>query len=120
METKTIFYHSEILVNECRIATGFLTRFKGLMGKRSLDIEQSLFFPKCNSIHMWFMKIPIEVIFLKSIDNLSELEIVSLVRNVQPWSLFPIYDFKAEHVLEVPVGTIDKYELIEGERLCLN
>ena len=44
------------------IAKSFFKRLIGLMGKK--DINYGMFFPKCNSIHTFFMKENIDVVGL--------------------------------------------------------
>ena len=44
------------------IASSFLKRLFGLMGKK--EIDYGMLFPKCNSIHTFFMKESIDVIGL--------------------------------------------------------
>lgn len=45
---------------EIKLCASFYTRFFGLMGKK--NITYGLCFPKCNSIHTFFMKEKIDVI----------------------------------------------------------
>lgn len=47
----------EIYLKECK---SFFSRFMGFMGKKNINI--SLMFNKCNSIHTFFMKENIDVI----------------------------------------------------------
>ena len=44
------------------VANSFFKRLMGLMGKK--DIDYGMLFPKCNSIHTFFMKENIDVIGL--------------------------------------------------------
>ena len=43
-----------------KVCNNIFNRFLGLMFKKNIDY--GLCFPKCNSIHTFFMKIPIDVI----------------------------------------------------------
>lgn len=56
----------EIIINNTKfnieIANTFKTRFLGLMGKK--EIKTGLIFPKCNSIHTFFMRCNIDIIML--------------------------------------------------------
>ena len=45
-------------------ASSFKDRFVGLMGRRSLAFGEGMHIAPCNSIHTFFMRIPIEVVFL--------------------------------------------------------
>ncbi len=102
-----------IIVQDCKIADTFSKRFKGLMGKKTLEEGKGLYITKCNSIHMFFMKFPIDVIFLDK-----NKTIVHLLQNFKPWKIqFPIK--RAADTLELPAGTIKKYNINLGDILSL-
>ncbi len=106
-----------IILNKGVLANTYLTRLKGLMGKTELSPGEGMLFPKCNSIHMWMMSMPIDVIFLKKQNE--EWQVVSLHRNLRPWKVLPVGCRKADDTLELPSGTIDRLNLKEGEVLCI-
>jgi uncharacterized membrane protein (UPF0127 family) len=81
-------------------ADNFFTRFFGLMGRKKLESQEGLFLTPCNSIHMLFMKFPIDVIFIDK-DN----KIVYTIENLKPWRVSPVI-FKSQSVIELPVGTV--------------
>ena len=56
-------------------ANWFWPRFKGLMGKT--NINYGMIFPKCNSIHTFFMREPIDIV---AINN--QNEIIMIARNL--------------------------------------
>lgn len=70
-----------MLINDLRIANTFITRFIGLMGRKSLGKNQGLLLIKCNLIHCFFMKFPIDVIYL------SENMEVLYIETVNPWRI---------------------------------
>ncbi len=109
-------------VAEPAIANRFLSRLKGLIGTPALRAGAGLVIPACNSIHMYFMSYPIDVVFLREttsgIDQ-SEYTISSLYSGVRPWRVLPLSDFSAHHVIELAEGEIRKHELQEGTRLCI-
>jgi uncharacterized membrane protein (UPF0127 family) len=53
---------------EAHVAGGVRLRFLGLMG---LDAEEvrPLLFPRCRSIHTWFMRTPIDLVWLELCDD---------------------------------------------------
>ena len=55
---KLVYQNKEINLIEC---LSFFSRLKGFMGKK--EINHCLLFNHCNSIHTFFMKKPIDVIF---------------------------------------------------------
>ena len=99
------------------IANTYFTRLKGLMGKTEFQSGEGLLFPRCNSIHMWMMKLSIDVVFLKKQNQ--DWKIVGLHSNVKPWKLLPVSCFKADDTLELPVSTIERLGLKVGEVLCI-
>lgn len=112
-----------VIADKCLVRVRFFERLRGLIGTRMLRSGEGMYFPECNSIHMWFMSIPIDVVFVKKIriENGKEIVQVSSVHeNVKPWRLLPVSDFRAKDVLELPVGTISKNEIKVGMELCFD
>ena len=99
------------------LARDFITRLRGLMGKTSLPAGEGMLFPKCNSIHMWMMKMPIDVIFLKK--QSEGYQIMALYPQLKPWKVLPVGCRKADDTLELPSGTIERLNLRKGEVLCI-
>jgi uncharacterized membrane protein (UPF0127 family) len=109
------------IAEECSVANSFLSRLIGLMGRSVLDPGQGLLLSPCNEIHMWFMKIPIDVVFLtRTLDSQSnQVEVTSVRENLRPWRFLPIRDGKAWQTLELPVGTIQRCHIQKGDPLCI-
>ncbi len=101
------------------IADRYFTRLCGLIGKKEMNRGEGMLFPKCNSIHMWMMSIPLDVVFLKTITPQKEWSIVEMRSHLKPWKLLPVNCFKADDVLELPSGTIESIGLKNGEVLCI-
>lgn len=104
---KLKYQNKEITLIECK---NFYTRFKGFMLQK--NINHALLFRKCNSIHTFFMKEPIDVIFTNE-DNI----IISYYKNLTPNKI--IWPQKlATRVYETPanyfdINNNDKLEVIE-------
>ncbi|MBN1205857.1 MAG: DUF192 domain-containing protein [Myxococcaceae bacterium] len=101
----------KVLADRAERATSFGDRFMGLMGRRSLAFGEGMHIVPCNSIHTFFMRIPIDVAFLDP-DGL----IVKQIPAMPPWRVSSVY-FKAHSVLELPAGTLAGSETREGDRL---
>ena len=85
-----------------KIATGFLGRAKGLLGRSSMAEDEALVFLKCNSVHTIGMKFAIDVIFLDR-----ENTVLKIANSVKPFK-FPLC-LKAKTVVEARSGAcIDK------------
>jgi uncharacterized membrane protein (UPF0127 family) len=53
-----------VLADRALLADGPVTRAKGLLGKKGLERGEALIIRPCWSIHTWFMRFPIDVLFL--------------------------------------------------------
>lgn len=104
---------NSVLTEDCQIADSFFSRFMGLMGKKTLKQGTGLLIKPCNSIHMLFMRFPIDAVFLGS-----ENKIVYIIKGIKPWRLSPLIS-KAHCVLELPAGTIESSLTEVGDRLEL-
>ena len=87
------------IASELEVAKSLGARTKGLLGRDGLRPEQGLLIDPCSSIHMWFMRFPIDVIFLDGKNR-----VVGLKRNVKPWGM--AWSWRGVKTLELPVGTI--------------
>ena len=74
----------------------FLQRFLGLMGRREADY--GLFLNPCDSIHMFFMRFPIDAIFIDGNGI-----IVSIHQNLKPGQ-FALGGKSSRAVLELPAS----------------
>jgi len=101
-----------ILGDDVREARSFGDRFVGLMGQRDLPFGRGLHILPCNSIHTFFMRIPIDVLFLDETRR-----IVKAIAALPPWRATSVY-FKAKSVLELPAGTLAASETQEGDVLA--
>lgn len=85
----------------------FWKRFMGLMGRSDVPIGNAALFRKCSSIHMFFMKVPLDVIWYGSPMPDGRVPVLSVARDVKPWQL----SFGPKHTqgcLEVAAGTVPK------------
>ena len=64
------------------VADTFMTRFYGLMGRKSLPADKALFIKPCDSIHTCFMRFPMTAIFVDK-----RMLVVKVVPNMAPWRL---------------------------------
>ena len=85
----------EILGVKARVARTFFERARGLIGTKSLGPGEGMLILKCNAIHTWFMRFPIDATFLDRND-----QVVCVVRDIPPWKSLVWGGFKAVKVLE--------------------
>ena len=86
-------------------------RMRGMIARR-FDPFDALIFERTNSIHMLFMRMPLDVVFLDR-DN----RVTSVREHLRPWRLAA--DFKARTVIELPAGTIARTATAPGDELDL-
>lgn len=99
------------LADDARRADTFLARLKGLMGVAELPLGRGLHIEPCNSIHTFFMKIPIDAVFLDA-----SQQVVDICHAIAPWRMSKVY-FDAKSVLELPAGTAEASQTQPGDRL---
>ena len=80
---------------EAEVAESFAARAKGLIGRRGLESGRGLLIKRCNCIHTFFMRFPIDATFLDR-----RGEVVKVVRNIRPWRPFVWGGWRATQVLE--------------------
>ena len=110
-----------LISDKCIVADSFFDRLRGLIGKTRMENGEGMLFPKCNDIHMWFMSIPIDVVFLSPVKREGEKgvwKVASVRENVQPWRLLPIRDGQATETLELPAGAVARFSIRAGDELC--
>src|SRR5437868_10695802 len=64
----------------CAIAERPLQRMRGLLGRASLDADEGMLFRPAGSIHMFFMRFPIDAVFCDR-----ELTVIDVARDLRPW-----------------------------------
>jgi uncharacterized protein len=69
-----------VVCARCDVADSPLRRMKGLLGRASLDPDEGLLFRPAGSIHMFFMRFPIDAVFCTR-----DLEVIDVARDLQPW-----------------------------------
>ena len=72
-----------------------LERMRGLIGRKALEPGRGMLILKCNCIHTFFMRFPIDATFLDR-----DGRVVRVVRNIRPWRLWVWGGWRAVSVLE--------------------
>lgn len=94
------------------LAASLWTRFRGLMFRSSFNVEQALVIDPCTSIHMFFMRFPIDVIYVDREDR-----VVRVQQGLRPWRVGPLFTNGARYVVELPVGTIARTGTSVGDSI---
>lgn len=102
----------EILADPLEIAKTPWARAKGLLGRSSLPGNTALWIESCNSIHTWFMKFPIDVIYVNG-----KREVVKIVTHISPWHFS--YAWGADAAIEWAAGSLEKWDIQLNDKLIL-
>ncbi len=94
-----------------RVASSFFSRLIGLLGKSGLPEGETLWIERCRSIHTWFMRFPIDVVFVDD-----SLVVRKVCENVGPWRM-TLPALKASSVFEMPAGTLRRKPVEIGDQL---
>ncbi len=86
------------------------SRSKGLLGRESLGADEGLWIVPCPMIHTFFMKFPIDVLFLDA-----DLTVRRVIEDLRPWRLSP-WVLSASSCLELKGGVL-KGSVAVGDRL---
>jgi len=92
------------------IARTTLQRMRGLLGRSGLPPGQGMLIERCSSIHTFFMKFALDVIFLDS-----DWEVRRAMRDVRPWRL--ANSPGASRVVELAAGALEGTGLAPGDAL---
>src|ERR1700691_1430753 len=102
-----------VIASRVKTAQGPWQRMKGLLGTKNFSPGEALIITHCQSIHMFFMKFPIDVIFCDR-----QNKVVGLCLQIKPFCLSPIF-FKASYAIELPSGSIAKSKTQMGDQIQL-
>ncbi len=102
-----------VIAREARVANTFWTRLRGLIGRKYLAPGEGLVIVPCKGVHMWFMRFPIDVIYVGEGDR-----VVDVDENLRPWAIGRPRR-ESRYVVEVPAGTVAATGTRPGDRLAL-
>lgn len=80
---------------DAEVARTFAERAKGLIGRSGVEPGKGLLITRCNCIHTFFMRFPIDATFLDG-----EGRVIKVVRNIRPWRAWVWGGWRARQVLE--------------------
>jgi uncharacterized membrane protein (UPF0127 family) len=87
-----------------------LPRMKGLLGKRELVAGEGLLIQPAPSIHTFFMRFPIDVVFLSK-----NGEVMKVAADVGPWRMRSCR--RAFAVLELAAGEAERRGITVGDQV---
>ncbi|OVE77984.1 hypothetical protein BVX99_01130 [bacterium F16] len=104
-----ITHTDRIICHRLVEATSIVGRMRGML-KRDFSDFDAMLFRRNNSIHMFFMGMPLDIIFLDAED-----QIISIRHSLKPWRM--AIDLTASSVIELPAGTVARTGLTPGAAL---
>jgi len=102
-----------VVAGEVRLARSPWARGLGLMGHAGLAPGQALILQPESSIHMFFMRFPLDVLFLDAADCVLFLYVA-----LRPWRVSRIVR-GAQRVVELPAGSLAASATQVGDQLAL-
>ena len=102
-----------LLADKAELAISLGQRTKGLLGRLNLGKGEGLVIKPCSSIHTFFMRFVIDVVFVDR-----ALRVVKTIEHMQPFRLSNPF-LSAHLVIELPAGTIGQTNTKRGDRLTL-
>ncbi|MBX9766688.1 MAG: DUF192 domain-containing protein [Bdellovibrionales bacterium] len=99
------------ILSHLTVAKDFVARTRGLLGLKELKAQHGMWIHACPSIHTFFMKFPIDVVFVDE-----KLVVKSVHQNVRPWRIV-VGAFGSSSVFEMPAGTLSKDLIETGDQL---
>ena len=92
-------------------AVTFFQRTRGLLGRKKIKEGEGLYIPECRSIHTFFMRFTIDVVFINH-DN----RITRVVPGLVPFRI-AFGPQNTAGVLELPAGTIKDNRCVAGDEI---
>jgi uncharacterized membrane protein (UPF0127 family) len=102
---------SQPLVTAGRVADGYWSRLRGLIGSKPLQPGEGLLIVPCNSVHSHFMGFTIDVLYVDR-----ALQVVAMDLCMAPWR-FGRLRRQAHFVIELPAGTASATGTQVGDQL---
>jgi uncharacterized protein len=111
--TRVLNGAGDCIVERCLVADRPWSRMRGLLGRSSLPSGEGLLLRPAGSVHTFFMRFPIDVVFLDR-----NREVVGVAADLAPWRTAGRRGAKA--ALELAAGEAARLRVAEGDRLTLD
>lgn len=97
-----------------KAAQNFFTRSFGLLLRKSLYKDEGLIIKPCCSVHTFFMKFNIDVLFINK-----QNQVIAIYENVKPYRILPIH-LNSFYVIELPSGSVSAKNVEKGDLILIN
>jgi uncharacterized membrane protein (UPF0127 family) len=102
-----------VVCERCEIPESSFGRARGLLGRSSLEPDEGMLIDRAGSVHMFFMRFPIDVVFLDR-----DRRVVGVRHGLRPWRVAGAR--RAVAALELPAGAAAAAGVEEGDVLVLD
>ena len=85
-------------------------RLRGLLGYKTLSAGHGLWLRPCNSVHCWFMRFAIDVIYLDE-----QQRVLQVRAQLRPWQLSLCWP--ASSVIEMAAGECQRLNITAGDQI---
>jgi uncharacterized protein len=102
-----------VVCDRCVVADTMFTRMRGLLGRRELPPGAGMLIRPAPSVHTFFMRFPIDVVFLNR-----DGDVLKVCENVRPWRAAAAR--RAHSTLEFAAGEVRRRGVSAGQRLVLH
>jgi uncharacterized membrane protein (UPF0127 family) len=99
------------IASRARVASSLGDRVVGLLSTPEVRPGEGLLIERTSSIHMFFMRYPIDVVFIDKSGRVTKL-----VHRLKPWRIVP-WAWGARDCLELRAGALDKTDTQVGDQL---
>ncbi|MDQ6855805.1 MAG: DUF192 domain-containing protein [Candidatus Dormibacteraeota bacterium] len=97
-----------VVAEHVEVADTLVSRFMGLMFRRELPPGHGLLIRPCNSIHMFFMRFALDVVFIDR-----DGRVIRVLDSIRPWRASSLVR-GAKAAIELPAGTAARAALAPG------
>jgi len=101
----------DIFAEHVDVARTLYQRTRGLLGRAELNQGQGLFIPKCSSIHTFFMRFSIDVLFLDK-----KNAVTKIVPCLVPFRI-AVGSWGSRGVLELQSGLLKECDINKGDTI---
>jgi uncharacterized membrane protein (UPF0127 family) len=106
----TVHVGDNVVCERCDVADHLVARMRGLLGRSDLPQGEGILLRPAGSIHTFFMRFPIDVVFLNE-----ENEVVKVVHRLAPWRAAGMKG--ARSVLELSAGEAESRGIEVGSTM---
>ena len=101
-----------VLAPRVKAAASLWALTRGLLGTATLPSDEGMWLNPCRSVHTFFMRYPIDVLFL-------DFEGIAVSKaTLVPWRISR-WERRAESALELAAGTLSRTKTEAGDRITL-